>query len=137
MDRVSDFVGQYFSLLVLGVGIMAVAWGIYSQNRRLQLAAKGQCARCRADNASIPLPNDGGLLCEPCGEVAWQRDQIGLFLMRGLVGLFTVALIFGVARSISLGKGIPWDFVAPIVTWGIIVPLLLIQRVRMPPRSHE
>ena len=133
----SDFFGQNLGYLVIGFLVVFVARESYLSNLGQRLALTGQCAQCRAENASIPLPNNDGVLCEACGAAARRKDRIGLLLIRGFVGFFACALVFGVAQSVSRGEGIPWDFITAIVVGGIIGPLFLMHRLRMPQSRNE
>ena len=137
VNGVSDFLGQNLGYLVIGFLVLFVARESYLSDVGKRLARAGRCARCRAENASIPLPTSDGVLCAACGAAARRKDQIGLLLMRGFVGFFACALVFGVAQSVSRGEGIPWDFITAIVMGGIIVPLFLMHRLRMPQSRNE
>jgi len=132
-----DFIGEHFTALIFGIMLALCTREMYSWSRGRRLALTNQCARCGAANASIPLPSEGGLLCIGCGSVALRQDRLGLLLMRGFIGLSVCGLAFATAQSMSAGKGIPWDLVGIVVMWGIIGPLFLIQRFRMPRDRNE
>ena len=134
--RVSDFVGAYFGELLWGCFFAMLAWRVYSQRRGERLAAKGLCARCAAPNASVPAPNKAGLLCDTCAETLRRQGRVGTAAVYAYAVLMSLGLGYGIWESVSRGQGVPWNLIGMLLPFGILGPLWLERRSRVPPASQ-
>ena len=134
--QLSDFVGLHFGEIIWGSLFLMIVWSVYSQRRGEQLAAEGLCARCRGGGATVPAPKAAGLLCEACAATLRRQSRVGTVAVYAYAVVMTFALGYGIWESLSRGQGMPWKLIGMVVPFGILGPLWLERRSRVPASSQ-